>query len=50
MRPPKLPLFWCAVGGTAIISQVLFNLAADRLGDKVPSLRTLNDYTTRKNG
>jgi hypothetical protein len=42
--------FWLAVAGLSIISQPLVNLAADRLGDKVPGLRTLNDYTTRRNG
>lgn len=45
-----MPMFWVAVGGTAIIAQVCFNLAADRLGHAVPSLRELNDYTTRRNG
>lgn len=43
-------MFWLAVGGVSLITPVLFNLAADRLGDALPSLKTLNDYTTRRNG
>lgn len=42
--------FWLAVGGVSLISPVLFNLAADRLGPAVPGLATLNDYVTRRNG
>jgi hypothetical protein len=42
--------FWLAVGGVSLLSPVVVNLAADRLGDAVPGLRTLNDYTTRRNG
>ena len=40
--------FWLAVGGTSIVSLVLFNLAADRL--PVPGLQDLRDYTVRRNG
>jgi hypothetical protein len=54
-RPPdavfgKQAGFWLAVAGVSIIAQPLLNLAADRVGDKLPGLRTLNDYTTRRNG
>ena len=49
MRTAKLPAFWLSVSGIAILAQVVFNLAADRLGDKLPGLRTLNDYATRRN-
>jgi hypothetical protein len=54
-RPPdavfgKQAGFWLAVAGVSIITQPLVNLAADRLGDKLPGLRTLNAYTTRQNG
>ncbi|WP_154793295.1 hypothetical protein [Occultella kanbiaonis] len=42
--------FWLAVGGVSILAPVVFNIAADRLGDHVPGLRTLNDYLTRRNG
>lgn len=50
MRGTRLASFWGAVAGVSILSPVLFNLAADRLGDQIPSLRTLNDYVTRRNG
>lgn len=50
MRRGQLPAFWLAVAGVAIIAPIGFNLAADRLGGKVPALRTLNDYATRRNG
>lgn len=50
MRRGQLPAFWLAVAGVSIIAPVAFNLAADRIGDKVPALRTLNDYATRRNG
>jgi hypothetical protein len=46
----KRASFWLAVAGVSVVTQPLINLAADRLGDKVPGLRTLNDYTTRRNG
>lgn len=42
--------FWFAVGGVSLLSGVLMNIAADRLGDHVPGLRVLNAYTTRQNG
>jgi hypothetical protein len=45
------PAFWAAVAGVAVIAPTLFNLAADsKLGDVVPAVRTLNAYTTRRNG
>lgn len=50
MRRGQLPAFWLAVAGVSIITPVVFNLAADRLGARVPALRTLNDYATRRNG
>lgn len=47
----RQPAFWLAVAGTAVIAQPLFNLLADsKLGEVVPGLRTLNAYSTRKNG
>lgn len=42
--------FWLAVAGVTVVTPPLINLAADRVGDKVPGLRTLNDYATRRNG
>lgn len=42
--------FWAAVAGVTVVTPPLINLAADRLGDKVPGLRVLNDYVTRRNG
>jgi hypothetical protein len=44
------PAFWLAVAGVSLLAPVVANLAADRLGDAVPGLRTLNDYVTRRNG
>jgi hypothetical protein len=47
----RQPAFWLAVAGVAIIAQPLFNLVADStVGAKVPGLRELNSYTTRRNG
>jgi hypothetical protein len=46
----KQPAFWLAVAGVSLISPVVFNLAADRLGGVVPGLAVLNDYVTRRNG
>jgi hypothetical protein len=34
----------------SLLAPVVFNLATDRLGDKVPGLVTLNSYVTRRNG
>lgn len=48
MRRGQLPAFWLAVAGVAILAPVVFNLAADRFGAKVPGLRTLNNYATRR--
>lgn len=42
--------FWLAVAGVSVITPPVINLAADRYGDKVPGLRTLNAYATRQNG
>jgi hypothetical protein len=50
MRKGQLPAFWLAVAGVSIIAPIVFNIAADRAGDKLPALRTLNDYATRRNG
>lgn len=44
----KQPAFWLAVGGTAIISVVVLNIAADKL--PFQGLKTLDDYVTRRNG
>lgn len=50
VKAPRQLTFWLAVGGVALIAPVVFNLAADKFGDKVPGLATLNDYMTRRNG
>jgi hypothetical protein len=50
MARGRQPAFWLAVGGVSLLSPVVFNLAADRLGHIVPGLKTLNDYYTRRNG
>lgn len=50
MRRGRLLAFWLAVAGVSVMSPVVMNLAADRFGDAVPPLKTLNDYVTRKNG
>ena len=49
-RPGQQAGFWFAVGGVALLAPVVMNLAADRLGDRLPGLKTLNDYVTRRNG
>lgn len=46
----KRPAFWLAVGGVAVLADVVVNLAADRLGPAFPALATLNAYRTRQNG
>jgi hypothetical protein len=48
MRPPRQLMFWVAVGGMAIVADVVVNISADKFGDKVPALRTLNNYRTGK--
>jgi hypothetical protein len=42
--------FWLAVAGVSLMAPVGMNLLADHLGNTVPAVRTLNDYTTRRNG
>lgn len=43
--------WWLAVGCTAIVANVGFNLLADGpVGQKIPALQTLNSYATRRNG
>jgi hypothetical protein len=43
--------FWLAVAGVSLLAPVGFNLVADsKAGDVVPAIRTLNHFTTRKNG
>lgn len=49
MRFPRQLSFWLAVGGVSLLAPVVFNLAVDRFGDKVPALKTLNGYITRSN-
>lgn len=49
-RGTKQASFWLAVAGVSLMAPVVLNVAADRAGDKVPGLRALNDYTTRRNG
>jgi hypothetical protein len=48
MRRGRPLAFWLAVGGTSILSLVVFNIAADRL--PIPGLEELRDYTVRRNG
>ena len=50
MRTAQRASFWIGVGGISLLAPVLLNLAADRFGDKLPGLVTLNNYTTRRNG
>lgn len=50
VKVPRQLTFWLAVGGVALLADVVFNLAADRLGGAIPALATLNDYRTRRNG
>lgn len=47
-RSHRRLMHWLGVGGVAILSVTVFNIAADRLGDVYPPLRQLNDYTTRR--
>lgn len=46
----RVAMFWGAVAGVSLITPVMFNLAADRLGHALPAVKTLNDYVTRRNG
>jgi hypothetical protein len=46
--PGRGAAFWVAVGGTSVLSLVLLNIAADRLG--IPGLSELRDYAVRRNG
>ncbi len=46
----KQDSYWFAVAGVSLLTPVVVNLAADRLGHVVPGLKELNDYTTRRNG
>lgn len=46
----KQASFWLAVAGVSLMAPVVLNLVADKAGDKVPGLRDLNSYTTRRNG
>lgn len=39
--------FWLTVAGVSILSQIGFNLAADKLPG-LQGLKDLNDYTTRR--
>ena len=50
MRRGRPLTFWLAVAGVSLLAPVVMNLLADRAGDAVPGLKTLNDYTTRRNG
>lgn len=50
MAKARMPMFWLAVAGVSLLAPVLMNLLADRAGDSIPALKTLNDYTTRRNG
>ena len=50
MKHGRLAVFWLAVGGVSLLAPIVMNLAADRFGAALPGLKTLNDYTTRRNG
>lgn len=47
----KQPAFWLAVAGVSVIAQPLFRLVADsKLGDVIPGLRDLSNYSNARNG
>jgi hypothetical protein len=47
----KKATFWVAVSGVSLLAPVGLNLLADsKVGDVFPAIRTLNNYTTRRNG
>lgn len=47
----KQASFWLAVAGVSLMAPVVMNLVADGpVGQKLPAVRTFNDYTTRRNG
>ena len=47
----RQPALWLAVVGLAVLAQPAFRLVADsKVGDVLPALRDLNDYSTRRNG
>ncbi len=46
----RQPAFWLAVAGVSIIAQPVFGLLVDKVGPQVPALRTLHDFTIRRNG
>ncbi|MBN9328097.1 hypothetical protein [Cellulomonas sp. 73-145] len=48
MKVPRQLTFWLAVGGMAIVADVVVNIGADKLGGRFPALRTLNNYRTGK--
>jgi hypothetical protein len=49
MRAPRQLMFWLAVGGMAIVADVVVNIAAERLGTQIPGLKTRNDFRTGRN-
>lgn len=48
VRVPRQGLFWLAVGAMAIVADVTCTALADKLGDRVPALKTFNDYRNGK--
>jgi hypothetical protein len=47
----RQPAFWLAVAGVSLITQPLLHLVADSsLGARVPGLRDLDSYISRRNG
>jgi hypothetical protein len=46
-RSHRRAAFWLTVAGVSILSQIGFNMAADKL-PQLRGLRDLNDYTTRR--
>jgi len=38
---PRQLAFWLAVGGVALLAPVVFNLAVDKVGNKLPGLDAL---------
>lgn len=45
-RSHRRAAFWATVAGVSILSQVGFNIVADKL--PIKGLQHLNDYTTRR--
>lgn len=42
--------FWVAVGGVALMAQFTLRVAADKLGDHLPALKTFVNYINHSEG